>query len=317
MNICLIIPVYKGESTIAKTLDSLLLQSVNFSELIIINDGSPDNSEKIILEYIKGKKIKKCRLITHKKPVGLAATYNEGIKLADSELVVTLHQDVVLFRNSLKILIRPFERNNSKIVASYHLVLHPIKVWKKYNFWQKVFFSRLVGKKFYGLDGKFDCFRKSALKRIGLFDQKHFRTASEDGEIIFRLRKIGRLEKTEAKIVHLHQVNDNFCLNDIIKKQGQYSEAQGVMLRRGVIRSPKQIVSAFFREFLLLLLLLPHLYIIGILLIMIYTFYYTKTVYLYEYKNPRILILPFINIFLLFVSFYFSLRGIIRGKQSV
>lgn len=317
MRISIIMPVYKGESTIIETLDSLICQSIPFSELLIFNDGSPDNSALIITEYLKKKKIRNSKLINHKKPIGLAATYNEGIRLSKFELVVTMHQDVILMRNSLERLVKPFEKNDPKIVASYHVVLHPIAVWNKYNFWQKVFFSRLVNRKFYGLDGKFDCFRKSAVKQVGYFDSQHFRTAGEDGEMVSKLKKIGTLIATESKIIHLHQNDNNFSAKDIIKKQGQYSEAQGVMLRRGVVKSPKQIISAFFRELLLFSLLVPYVRIISICLIVLYSLGYTWRAIRKEWKNPRVIILPFLNVTLLFVSLYFSVKGLINGKQKV
>ena len=317
MKVSIIIPVYKGESTIVKTLDSLTRQSVAFSELLIFNDGSPDNSAIIISEYLKKKNISNSKLINHKKPLGLAAIYNEGMKLSKSEFVVTLHQDVILMRNSLERLIKPFEKNNPRIVASYHVVLHPVAVWNKYNFWQKVFFSRLVNRKFYGLDGKFDCFRKSAVERVGYFDSIYFRTVGEDGEMISKLKKIGTLVATESRIIHLHQNDNNFSVSDIIKKQGQYSEAQGVMLRLGVIRSVKQIVSAFFREILLLSLVFPYLRIISICLIVLYSLSYTGRAIKKEWKNPRVVILSFLNFALLFVSLYFSARGFINGKQKI
>ena len=95
MKVSIIIPVYKGESTIVETLDSLIRQSISFSELMIFNDGSPDNSAVIISEYLKKKKIRNSKLINHKKPLGLTAAYNEGMKLSKSELVVTMHQDVI------------------------------------------------------------------------------------------------------------------------------------------------------------------------------------------------------------------------------
>jgi len=316
MNVSVIIPIYKGESTITKTLDSLLVQSVSFSELIIINDGSPDNSAEIITDYLRTKKVKRYRLITHKVPIGLAATYNQGITLANSELVVTLHQDVILFKDSLETLIQPFKKDNAEIVASYHVVLHPIDVWKKYNFWQKCFFSRLIGKNFYGLDGKFDCFNKKALIQVGLFDGKHFRTAGEDGDMVYKLRAIGRVVSTEAKIIHLHSKDPNFGIKQLYYKQAQYSEAQGSLFRRHK-HNIKEYLSAFFREILLLSLLVPYLRFLGALLILIYLFLYTNKVYYYEFRNPRIYLLPFVNLSLLLVSLFFSVRGYMSGKEKV
>jgi len=317
MRVTVIIPIYKGESTIEQTFNSLLLQSKKFSELIILIDGSPDNSEEIISDFIKRNKVKNCRLKIHKKPLGLSATYNEGIRLAKSDFIVTLHQDVILFKKSLELLCSPFEKDDPKIVASTHIVLHPIKIWQKYNFWQKVFFSRLVNKKFSGIDGKFDCFRKDTLLKVGLFDQKNFRTAGEDGDIVYKLKQIGKIVETKAEIIHIHQASGKFSLGDIITKQAQYSEAQGALLRRGRVRGMMQFVKTFFREILFLALFIPYIKFLALIVIVIYSFSYTTKVFASQWRDARIIILPFVNIFLLFVSFLFSIKGFLQGRQMI
>jgi len=52
----IILPIYNGEKYIKETIDSVLQQTFTDFELIIINDHSSDNSEKIILGY-KDKRI--------------------------------------------------------------------------------------------------------------------------------------------------------------------------------------------------------------------------------------------------------------------
>ena len=59
-------------------------------------------------------------------------------------------------------------------VQSYHQVIHPLKIWRKYNFWQKVYFDRQLKHTQSGMDGKFDCYRRNKLIEIGLFDNKNF-----------------------------------------------------------------------------------------------------------------------------------------------
>lgn len=49
--VSVIVPVYQVEKYIKRCLDSLINQTLSDLELIIVNDGSYDNSEKIILEY--------------------------------------------------------------------------------------------------------------------------------------------------------------------------------------------------------------------------------------------------------------------------
>ncbi|MDI6777751.1 MAG: glycosyltransferase family 2 protein [Patescibacteria group bacterium] len=313
MTISVLMPVYNGETTLEKTLESLLGQSKNFDELIIIDDASSDRSVAAIKEYLGEKR--NYTLIQNDKNAGLAAAYNKGIKAAKGKLIITLHQDILLEKEALEKLVEPFV--DEKVVASTHVVAHPMEIWKKYNFWQKCFFARLAGKDFSGIDGKFDCFRKSALERVGLFDEINFKTAGEDGDVVFKLKKIGKVVDTKARIIHLHKIDPKFSWKDIVHKQKQYSEAQGALLARSRIRNAYSLGRSFFREILLISLIIPYLRIPTVILILLYSFYYTELVYLEEYKDKRIVVLPFLNIFLLFVSLVYSLKGFIYGKQKI
>lgn len=316
LTVSVVIPVFNSASTMIETLKSLNTQADKFNELVIINDGSTDNSLSLIENFLKNNfKQQEVFLIKHKTSKGLANSYNEGIKLASSSLVITMHSDVVLVKNAIEKLVNPFKDSN--VVASYHVVNHPLNVWKKYNFWQKYFFSRLVGKKFFGLDGKFDCFRRGAILKIGLFDSRTFFRAGEDGDIVIRLKKIGKVVKTGAEIVHLHSTEPSFGIKKIIYKQAQYSEAQGVLLRKGRIATTQQFFKAFFREMLLLSLFIPFLNKLSFFLTIIYAFAYSWPMFKYEYSNPRIVILPFLNIYLLLVSFIYLVRGFIYGRQRI
>jgi len=313
LKISVVMPVRNGETTIGKTLASLAQQTKKFEELIIIDDDSSDGSVRMIKKHLNGKQ--EYILLQNEKQEGLAAAYNKGAKAAKGDLIVTLHQDVILENNSLENLTHPF--GEQEVVASTHRVVHPMEIWKKYNFWQKCFFARQAEKTQSGIDGKFDCFRKSALVKVGFFDEIHFRTAGEDGDMVYKLGHIGKIIFTKAKIVHLHKIDPHFGWKDIAYKQAQYSEAQGTLLKRGRIHKVKQFAKAFFREILLVSLLIPYLNVLSALLIFFYSFFYTKIIFLREYSDKRILILPFFNIFLLFVSFIFSLRGFIYGKQRL
>lgn len=311
--ISVVIPLHNGESTIIETLKSLYIQNRYFDELIIVDDFSTDNS----LELIKGL-FSNCefKLITHDKSYGLAKSYNDSVRDAKGDLIITLHQDVVLMEDSLKKLIEVFEKDEN-VVASTHVVIHPKEIWNNYNFWQKCFFARLVGKKFYGMDGKFDCYKKSALESAGLFDEKHFKTAGEDGDIFLKLKKIGKIIQTDAEIVHLHKMDKKFKWTDLIYKQAQYSEAKGAVFRIHKNINTKSFFLTFFRELLLISLAFPIIRIFSIVLIIIYAFVYTKEIYLNEWRDKRILVLPFLNIGLLVVSLIYSIKGFVYGKQQI
>ena len=315
--VSIIIPVYNGQNTIIESIDSLLKQDYieknkNFVELIVINDNSKDNSFSILKDYFYDKSIKN-KLLSNKNNLGLAANYNKGIAISRGDYIVTMHQDVILKENALSQLVSAM--NDLETAAAFHYVDHPREIWGKYNFWQKCLFSRLVDKRFYGLDGKFDIFRKSTLIEIGVFDNATFRSAGEDGDIIRKIESVGILKQTEAGIIHIHDNNPKYSVKSYFLKHAQLAEAQGALYRKHGIANITELFRAFFRECLLLMLLVPYLKYFSILLIFLYSFYYTKNVYLSEYNNPRVFLLPFINVSLIFVSFFYSVKGFVTGKQ--
>ena len=53
VKVSIIVPVYNVEKYIKKCLNSLVHQTLSDIEIIIVNDGSPDNSELIIKKYLK------------------------------------------------------------------------------------------------------------------------------------------------------------------------------------------------------------------------------------------------------------------------
>lgn len=91
-----IVPVYRGERTLAEALRSILAQSVDGLEVIVLDDGSPDASWRIANE------IKDERLVIVQHPNrGLAATLNRGIGLARGRYIARQDQDDVVLAGRL------------------------------------------------------------------------------------------------------------------------------------------------------------------------------------------------------------------------
>ena len=90
IKISVIVPVYNTEKYLPKCLDSLVNQTLKDIEIIIVNDGSPDNSQKIIDDYVK--KYKNIKAF-EKKNGGLSDARNYGIKKASGEYIAFLDSD--------------------------------------------------------------------------------------------------------------------------------------------------------------------------------------------------------------------------------
>jgi len=90
MKYTFIVPVYNGEKYIDRCLKSLLNQTYKNFEIIIINDGSTDNSESILDDYQK--KHSQIKVI-HQKNKGLSASRNLGIKKAIGDYLLFVDVD--------------------------------------------------------------------------------------------------------------------------------------------------------------------------------------------------------------------------------
>ena len=88
--ISIIIPVYKVEPYIKKCLDSVITQTHTNLEILLINDGSPDNCGEICDEYtIKDSRIK----VFHKENGGLSSALNVGLEYASGDYIGFVDSD--------------------------------------------------------------------------------------------------------------------------------------------------------------------------------------------------------------------------------
>ncbi len=88
--VSVIVPIYKAEKCLRKCVDSIINQSQKNIEILLINDGSPDNSGAIIDEYAKNDdRIK----VIHKKNGGVASARNAGLKVATGRYITFVDSD--------------------------------------------------------------------------------------------------------------------------------------------------------------------------------------------------------------------------------
>ena len=90
MKVSVIVPVYNVEKYIGKCLDSLINQTLSDVEIVVVNDGSPDNSQKIIDNYARKYKNIKSYI---KKNGGLSDARNYGIKKSTGEYIAFVDSD--------------------------------------------------------------------------------------------------------------------------------------------------------------------------------------------------------------------------------
>lgn len=99
--ISIIVPVYNVEKYLCECIDSILSQTYEKFELILVDDGSPDNSGKICDEYAeKDKRIK----VIHKENGGVSSARNMGLDNANGEYITFVDSDDIVDKQYLELM---------------------------------------------------------------------------------------------------------------------------------------------------------------------------------------------------------------------
>ncbi len=162
--VSVIIPLYNGEALIQKCLSSLLKQTLSHFEIIIIDDGSTDNSIQEINKF-KDSRIK----IYHQEHCGVSSARNLGIKYAKGYYLTFVDADDYLENNYLENLIKYQTKSNAdliicgyymeikkhiqvfsysnQIIANEDLPKYLIDLYNHrlmYNTWNKLFLKKII-----------------------------------------------------------------------------------------------------------------------------------------------------------------------------
>ena len=126
--ISIIIPIYNVEKYIRQCLESVVSQTYKNLEIIVVNDGTKDNSMKIVEEYLSDKRIK----AINKENGGLSSARNKGMEEVTGEYIYFLDSDDWLELNTIEILVKNLEENLEIIGANFYL-FDEIKEEKRVN----------------------------------------------------------------------------------------------------------------------------------------------------------------------------------------
>lgn len=159
-SISVIVPIYNSEAYLNKCIDSLINQTKKDIEIILVNDGSTDASDKIIKSY-KDKRIKYYK----NKNKGIGYSRNFGIDKSNSKYIMFLDSDDYLDIHACEELYKKIEKDKSDVVVSDFIKSHngtdeiiKINDFKKTNLnknsnilldinlspWNKIYSSKLI-----------------------------------------------------------------------------------------------------------------------------------------------------------------------------
>ncbi len=189
--VSIIVPAYNEEINACRTVNSLLQQDYPNMQVIFVDDGSKDNTYKIVSEAFSNNT--RVRVLS-KANGGKASALNYGIGLADSDYVVCIDADTQLKKDAVSELMRKFTGDEVAAVAGNVKVGNEVNILTR---WQSIEYitSQNFDRRAFELlncitvvPGAIGAFRKEAVIKAGGFTTD---TLAEDCDLTMRLHRQG------------------------------------------------------------------------------------------------------------------------------
>jgi glycosyltransferase involved in cell wall biosynthesis/phenylacetate-coenzyme A ligase PaaK-like adenylate-forming protein/MoaA/NifB/PqqE/SkfB family radical SAM enzyme len=182
--VSVIMPAYNASEYIAQSIESVLCQDYRKFELVIINDGSTDDTEKIIAGFHDDR----IRYFSQENR-GLAATCNVAIKKSLGAYIVKLDSDDMMTPDFLRRHIEEFEKNPqiALVYCDDCLIDHQGKITrivKRPEYKEQKYLLRDIFRNGYPVVPFRTCIKKSVFEKIGLYDEELL--MAEDYDMIRR-----------------------------------------------------------------------------------------------------------------------------------
>lgn len=181
--ISIIIPTYNRASTLPKSIQSVLDQSAGNWELVIIDDGSSDNTKKAIERFLPDERIK----YFYQENSGVSAARNKGVALSSGDFLIFLDSDDRLFPGLVNKL-------NKIHFKKFDLICW--QVLKKIDGKKSIWKAQKLEKIYHNIQATFlagsICYKKDIFLKAGQYDQKMF--FGENYELGIRVSNLKNLK---------------------------------------------------------------------------------------------------------------------------
>ncbi len=215
VKVSVIIPAYNGDRFISEAIDGILAQTYTDYEIIVVDDGSTDNTHQVVKQY--GDQIQYLSQVNQ----GVAASRNLGLKVSQGEYIAFLDQDDIFLPHKLASQVALLEQNSSlgmvnsgwQIVNEQGEVEAAVQPWQQIPnldfadliIWKPVFLGAML-------------FRADWLKRSLGFDTSLEQTP--DVDLVLRLAAMGCTAAwVEQTTVKYRQHEANASNNTLLQAQ--------------------------------------------------------------------------------------------------
>jgi glycosyltransferase involved in cell wall biosynthesis len=206
--VSVIIPTYNREALLKRAIESVLNQSYQNFELIIVDDGSKDNTEKLVEEF--GIKDERVKYVFQENSGGAAKPKNTGIKVATGEYIAILDDDDEWFLSKLEKQVQYLDEHLDIDIVGCNYLINGKKEYR-IPFYKNIFKRMLVTDDLG--PGSTMIYRKELFGKVGLFDE-NLKTG-QDREMRIRLAKDYKFGFVKEALVNYYSGHDNISFSGL------------------------------------------------------------------------------------------------------
>jgi len=218
--VSVIIPTYNAQKFIAEAIDSILCQSYENIEIIVVDDGSTDSTKELVTNYDDRV------YYYYQNHKGLSSALNRGLELAKGEFIAFLDADDLWLPNKLILQISKLQED-SKIEMVFGQVKHFFSTELTKNEREQIFCPK---HKMPGYSKTSMVIKRNSMFRVGLFSPKY-----STGEFIdwyIRSQEIGVKGYLIPELVTMRRIHRNNMTKGNEKMKHDYAR----LLRNAIIR---------------------------------------------------------------------------------
>ena len=173
--VSVIIPTYNRAHLIGRAIQSVLNQTYRDFEIIVVDDGSADNTEEVVKSFYD----KRIKYIKHKKNKGAAATRNTGIKAARGKYIAFQDSDDEWLPEKLEKQMKVFENAPAKVGVVYTDMWRIMRNKRKYYFSSPmitpedgIIYKQALDYKVMNIGIQTALIKREVFEKVGMFDEK-------------------------------------------------------------------------------------------------------------------------------------------------
>jgi len=227
--VSIIVPAYNEEMVIIKSIQSLMKQSYPYIEIIVVDDGSSDQTYKLA-QKLEFDKDNRSLVALKKENGGKAKALNFGMEHSKGDLIMVVDSDSKISDDAVELMVKYFDDEQIGAVAGSVFISNRVNTLTKLQALEYIEGLNMVrnGQAFFRLvsiiPGPIGMFRKSALKEVGGYDSDTF---AEDADLTMKL--IGKGYKIEFEAAAVAYTEAPEELLDLIKQRYRWT--------RGILQS--------------------------------------------------------------------------------